>query len=53
MLMDLEAGNPLELPWLSSRMCELGASHGIDMPANRAVVAALAPFVDGRPRDAG
>jgi 2-dehydropantoate 2-reductase len=53
MLMDLEAGKPLELPWLSSRMCELGASHGIDMPANRAVVAALAPFVDGRPRDAG
>jgi len=49
MLMDLEAGKPLELPWLSARMCELGAGHGIDTPANRAVVAALAPFVDGRP----
>lgn len=49
MLMDLEAGKPLELPWLSGRICELGARHGIDTPANRAVVAALAPFVDGHP----
>jgi 2-dehydropantoate 2-reductase len=51
MLMDLEHGKPLELPWLSGRICELGASHGINTPANRAVVAALAPFVDGRPAD--
>jgi 2-dehydropantoate 2-reductase len=52
MLMDLEAGKPLELPWLAARICELGAGHGIDTPANRAVVAALAPFVHGRPGDA-
>lgn len=51
MLMDLEAGKPLELPWLAGRICELGARHGIATPANRAVVAALAPFVHGRPDD--
>ena len=51
MLSDLEAGKPLELPWLAARICELGAGHGIDTPANRAVVAALAPFVHGRPGD--
>jgi 2-dehydropantoate 2-reductase len=52
MLLDLEAGKPLELPWLAARICELGAGHGIDTPANRAVVAALEPFVHGRPDDA-
>jgi 2-dehydropantoate 2-reductase len=51
MLMDLEAGKPLELPWLAARICELGAGHGVDTPANRAVVAALAPFVHGRSGD--
>lgn len=49
MLIDLEAGKPLELPWLSARVCGLGAEHGIDVSANRAVVAALAPFVTGVP----
>jgi 2-dehydropantoate 2-reductase len=53
MLMDLEAGKSLELPWLAGRVCELGVGHGIDTPANRAVVAALAPFVHGRPGDDG
>lgn len=49
MLIDLEADKPLELPWLSGRVCALAAEHGIDVPANRAVVAALAPFVTGVP----
>jgi ketopantoate reductase len=53
MLMDLETGKPPELSWLSSRVCELGARHDIDMPANRAVVAALAPFVNCRRSDTG
>lgn len=48
MLVDLEAGKPLELPWLSGRVVELGEALGVPVPANRAVVAALAPFVDGR-----
>ncbi|MEM9270101.1 MAG: 2-dehydropantoate 2-reductase, partial [Pseudomonadota bacterium] len=45
MLVDLEAGKPLELPWLSGKMVALGAKHGIETPANQAVVAALTPFV--------
>jgi 2-dehydropantoate 2-reductase len=49
MLVDLEAGKPIELPWLSGRMVELAARHGIAVPANEAVVAALGPFVDGAP----
>ena len=38
MLVDLEAGKPLELPWLSGRVCELGARHGIDTPANQPTI---------------
>lgn len=36
MLDDLERGNRLELPWLSSRVCELAERHGIAAPANHA-----------------
>ncbi|MGI1663253.1 ketopantoate reductase family protein [Palleronia sp. KMU-117] len=49
MLVDLEAGKPIEMPWLSGRVVELAQSHGLAVPANRAVVAALAPFVTGTP----
>jgi 2-dehydropantoate 2-reductase len=49
MLVDLEAGKPIEMPWLSGRVSELAATHGIDAPANRAVVAALMPYVNGTP----
>lgn len=49
MLVDLEAGKPLELPWLSGRVAELARRHGIDAPANAAVVAALAPHAAGAP----
>ncbi len=48
MLIDLEAGKPLELPWLASRIVELGREHNVPTPANAAVVAALAPHVSGR-----
>jgi 2-dehydropantoate 2-reductase len=48
MLVDLEAGRPLEMPWLQGRVVELGRSFGIGTPANAAVVAALAPHVAGR-----
>ena len=47
MLVDLEAGRPLELPWLSGRVLDLARAHGIDTPGTRAVVAALAPHVNG------
>lgn len=36
MLEDLERGNRLELPWLSSRLCELAGQHGLDAPAHQA-----------------
>lgn len=49
MLVDLEAGKPIEMPWLSGRVVELAQSHGLAVPANRAVVAALVPFVNGTP----
>lgn len=49
MLVDLEAGKPLELPWLSGKVCALGKELGIATPASEAVTAALAAYVDGRP----
>ena len=50
MLVDLEGGKPLELPWLSGRVAALGAEFGIPTPASKAVLAALAAYVDGPPR---
>ena len=47
MLIDLEAGKPLEVGWLAGRIVELGRAHGIATPANAAVVAALAPHARG------
>lgn len=47
MLVDLEAGRPLEMPWLSGRMLALARSYGQPAPATAAVVAALAPHADG------
>jgi 2-dehydropantoate 2-reductase len=49
MLVDLENGKPLELPWLSGRIHQLGRELGIATPANSAVWAALCPYVDGSP----
>jgi len=47
MLHDLQAGRPLELPWLSGAVVRLGARHRIDTPVNRTIVAALKPYVPG------
>jgi 2-dehydropantoate 2-reductase len=47
MLIDLEAGRPLEMRWLQGRVRDLGRAHGIDTPATEAVVAALAPHAQG------
>jgi len=49
MLVDLENGKPLELPWLSGRVYQLGKELGVATPANAAVWAALCPCVDGAP----
>ncbi|MCB1969124.1 MAG: 2-dehydropantoate 2-reductase [Geminicoccaceae bacterium] len=45
---DLDAGKPLELDWLSGAVVRLGLVHGIDTPAHRHAVAALAPHRAGR-----
>lgn len=47
MLIDLEAGKPLELPWLSGRAHALGLELGIPTPANTAVWVALCTYADG------
>lgn len=47
MLVDLEAGRPLEMPWLSGRMLALARCFGCQTPATSAVVAALTPHVEG------
>ena len=49
MLVDLEAGKPLELPWLSGKVKALGKELGIPTPAHSAVLAALTAYVDGPP----
>ncbi len=49
MLEDVERGNRLELPWLSSRVCELGRLHGIATPANWAAGCRLQLLADGSP----
>ncbi|ROP83958.1 ketopantoate reductase [Stella humosa] len=47
MLVDLERGRPLELPWLSGAVARLGSANGVPTPVHRAIVAALALQVDG------
>ena len=47
MLADLEAGSRLEAPWLSGAVARMAREAGLEAPANRAVYAALKPYVDG------
>lgn len=47
MLHDLEAGNRLEAPWLCGAVVRMAREAGIDAPVNRAIYAALKPYVDG------
>jgi 2-dehydropantoate 2-reductase len=47
MLHDLEAGNRLEAPWLCGAVARMSAELGLEAPVNRAVYAALKPFVNG------
>ena len=46
---DLENGGRLEAPWLCGAVARMSAEVGLDAPVNRAVFAALKPFVDGSP----
>ncbi|HXZ52758.1 MAG TPA: 2-dehydropantoate 2-reductase [Burkholderiales bacterium] len=45
---DLEAGGRLEAPWLAGAVARMARELGIAAPANRAIYAALKPFVDGK-----
>ena len=47
MLHDLEAGNRIEAPWLCGAVARMSAEAGLEAPVNRAVYAALKPFVNG------
>jgi 2-dehydropantoate 2-reductase len=44
---DLEAGKPLEAPWLCGAVARMSAELGLDAPVNRSVYAALRPYVNG------
>jgi 2-dehydropantoate 2-reductase len=48
MAQDLEAGGRLEAPWLSGAVARMAVEAGLQAPANRAVFAALKPYIDGR-----
>lgn len=48
MLVDLEAGRRLELPWINGAIVRLGDEFRIETPAHDRVSAELTPFVDGR-----
>jgi len=48
MLHDLEAGRPLELPWLAAAVVRRSAALGLEAPVNRFIAAALAPLARGR-----
>jgi 2-dehydropantoate 2-reductase len=45
---DLEAGNRLELDWLSGKVVALGRKYGIATPGHEAVYAILKPYRMGR-----
>ena len=45
---DLEAGRPLELEWLSGAVVRLGAEAGVDTPVHATLRAVLAPFAAGK-----
>jgi ketopantoate reductase len=47
MAADLEAGGKLEAPWLSGAVARMAREAGLEGPVNRAVYAALKPFVNG------
>ena len=47
---DLDAGKPLELPWLAGAVARRSERLGLKADANRFIAAALAPYVNGPPR---
>jgi 2-dehydropantoate 2-reductase len=49
MVLDLERGNRIELPWLGGKVVELGRQLGVPTPAHALMYAALKPYVMGAP----
>jgi 2-dehydropantoate 2-reductase len=47
MLNDLEAGNRLELDWLTGAVVRLGGPAGVPTPRSAEVLAALEPYKEG------
>ena len=45
---DLEAGKPLEAPWLCGAVVRMSEEAGLEAPVNRTIYAALKPFLRGR-----
>jgi 2-dehydropantoate 2-reductase len=45
---DLERGGRLEAPWLCGAVARMARESGIEAPVNRAVYAALKPYIDGQ-----
>src|SRR5262249_51948862 len=52
MLVDLERGRRLELPWLSGAVVRIGDEVGVDAPTHRLIVSLLKPHVFGKPATA-
>jgi 2-dehydropantoate 2-reductase len=50
MLVDLERGRRLELPWLSGAVVRIGDEVGVDAPTHRLMVTLLKPHVFGKPQ---
>ena len=48
LLHDLEAGGKLEAPWLCGAVARMAREAGLEAPVNRAVYAALKPYLNGR-----
>ena len=49
---DLEAGKPLEAPWLCGAVVRMSAEAGLAAPVNRTMYAALKPYLHGSARAA-
>ena len=49
MATDLLRGNRIELPWLSGKLIELGATHNVPTPTHTLMYAALKPYIMGTP----
>ena len=47
MLLDLEAGKPLEHEWISGEIIRLGQKFGVPTPFHEVAYAALKPFAAG------